>query len=102
MRLVLSSHSSFFCLCLHALIVQGKKPSTNIKKLFQFVHEMVTALGSQNPAHGEISLQLFLHGAQLADYFGFKSIAYEFMTKVSRWLVASDRWIYPIVVSYSH
>lgn len=63
------------------LIRRGKKPSTNIKKLFQFVHEMVTALGSQNPAHGEISLQLFLHGAQLADYFGFKSIAYEFMTK---------------------
>ena len=65
-----------------AITVQNKKPSTNIKKLFQFVHEMVTALSSQNPAYGEASLQLFLHGAQLADYFGFKSIAYEFMTKV--------------------
>lgn len=58
---------------------RGKKPATNIKKLFQYVHETVTALGSQD--HGETSLKLFLHGAQLADYFGFKSIAYEFMTK---------------------
>ena len=72
-------------LLLHTL-VQGKKPATPIKKLFQFVHGMVTALSSQNHAHSEVSLQLFLHGAQLADYFGFKSIAYEFMTKVSGWV----------------
>ena len=53
---------------------EGKKPKTNIKKLFRFQHEVITALGSH---YSEMAFKLFLSSARLADALGFEPIAYE-------------------------
>lgn len=46
------------------------------RKVFQFTHEIVTAMATKYP---ELSLRLFLQCAQGADECGFSAIAYEFV-----------------------
>jgi vacuolar protein sorting-associated protein 35 len=48
------------------------------KKVFGFVHEMVTVLA---PHHSERALRLFLQAAQSADAAGFEAISYEFLAQ---------------------
>ena len=48
------------------------------RKVFQFVHEIVTAMAGSFPA---LSLHLFLQSAQEADSAGFSAIAYEFVSQ---------------------
>ena len=55
-----------------------KPPSTSSRKVFQFLHEIVTAMSSTCP---QISLHLFLSCAKAADNCSYKAIAYEFMTQ---------------------
>lgn len=53
------------------------------RKVYQFLHEIVTAMA---PLHPWVSLSLFLQCAIGADRTGFKAIAYEFFSQVSgRW-----------------
>ena len=54
------------------------KPKTNIKKLFRFLHEVVSALGSH---YSEMAFKLFLSCARLADSLGFEPIAYEYLSQ---------------------
>jgi len=49
------------------------------KKIFQFVHETVTALAKTKLS--EVSLRLFLQAAQASSYCNFETIAYEFLTQ---------------------
>lgn len=49
------------------------------KKLFQFVHETVTAIS--NIKLSEESLRLYLQAAQAASYCEFETISYEFLTR---------------------
>jgi vacuolar protein sorting-associated protein 35 len=48
------------------------------KKVFQFSHEMVTALAPEYP---EVALRLFLQCAEAADRCGLETICYEFVTQ---------------------
>lgn len=50
------------------------------KKIFQFLHEIVTAMA---PSYPDLSLKLFLQCAQGADQCEFKNIAYEFVSQAS-------------------
>ena len=59
---------------IHDLKDSDQKPKTNIKKLFRFLHEVVSALGSH---YSEMAFKLFLSCARLADSLGFEPIAYE-------------------------
>jgi vacuolar protein sorting-associated protein 35 len=54
------------------------KPKTNIKKLFKYLHEVVSALGSH---YSEVAFKLFLSCARLADSLGFEPIAYEYLSQ---------------------
>lgn len=53
-------------------------PQYSSRKVFQFVHEIVTAMAGSFPS---LSLNLFLQCAQEADKCGFKAIAYEFVSQ---------------------
>jgi len=53
-------------------------PQYSSRKVFQFVHEIVTAMAGSFPS---LSLNLFLQCAQEADRSGFKAIAYEFVSQ---------------------
>lgn len=53
-------------------------PQYSSRKVFQFVHEIVTAMAGSFPS---LSLNLFLHCAQEADKCSFKAIAYEFVSQ---------------------
>ncbi|KAJ8601095.1 hypothetical protein CTAYLR_007836 [Chrysophaeum taylorii] len=55
-----------------------KPPQYSSRKVFQFVHEIVTAMAGSFPS---LSLNLFLQCAQEADKCGFKAIAYEFVSQ---------------------
>ncbi|CAM9200242.1 unnamed protein product [Phaeothamnion confervicola] len=54
------------------------RPQFSSRKVFQFVHEVVTAMA---PAFPGMSLKLFLHCAIAGDRAGFKAIAYEFVSQ---------------------
>ncbi|KAJ1448596.1 vacuolar protein sorting-associated protein 35 [Pelagophyceae sp. CCMP2097] len=58
----------------------AEKPALqySCRKVFQFVHEIVTAMAGSFPA---LSLKLFLECAQCADVCGFKAISYEFVSQ---------------------
>lgn len=56
----------------------GERPTFASRKVFQFVHEICTALASSHP---EVSLRLFLRSGQAADGCRFDPIAYEFFTQ---------------------
>ena len=62
----------------HDLEEAGETVASPTRKVFQFIHEIVTALASKLP---EVSLQLFLQSAIAADRNGpaFKPICYEFV-----------------------
>jgi vacuolar protein sorting-associated protein 35 len=62
------------------LEVEGGSLKTPARKVFQFIHEIVTALASKFP---EVSLRLFLQSAIAADRNGasFKPICYEFVSQ---------------------
>ena len=51
-------------------------PQYSSRKVFQFIIEIVTALGTSHP---EIALKLFLQAAQAADECNYSAIAYEFI-----------------------
>ncbi len=53
-------------------------PKTSCRKVFQFLHEIVTAMALSYP---DLSLKLFLQSAICADKCRFRAIAYEFMTQ---------------------
>jgi len=53
-------------------------PAVSCRKVFQFLHEIITAMATTYP---ELSLNLFLQAAISADKVGFKPIAYEFMSQ---------------------
>jgi len=53
-------------------------PKTSCRKVFQFLHEIITAMAVSYP---ELSLKLFLQAAITADKCQFKAIAYEFMSQ---------------------
>ncbi|GMH98622.1 hypothetical protein TrST_g10539 [Triparma strigata] len=55
-----------------------KPPATSCRKVFQFLHEIVTAMAVSYP---DLSLKLFLQSAVAADNCKFKAIAYEFMSQ---------------------
>jgi len=55
-------------------------PSVSCRKVFQFLHEIITALTTTYP---DLSLKLFLQAAVAADKCDFKAIAYEFMSQAS-------------------
>eukprot|EP00750_Incisomonas_marina_P018599 INCI3039.1.p1 GENE.INCI3039.1~~INCI3039.1.p1 ORF type:complete len:845 (+),score=172.16 INCI3039.1:168-2537(+) len=63
---------------IHDLKDSDQKPKTNIKKLFRFLHEVVSALGSH---YSEMAFKLFLSCARLADSLGFEPIAYEYLSQ---------------------
>lgn len=48
------------------------------RKIFQFMHEIVTAMAGSYP---DLSLKLFLQCAQGADQCEFKAISYEFVSQ---------------------
>jgi len=50
----------------------------NSRKIFKFMHEILTAMGTSYP---ELTLKLFLQCAQGADQYNFKGIAYEFISQ---------------------
>lgn len=50
------------------------------RKLFQFMHEIVSAMASSG--YPELALKLFLQCAVAADRCDFKPIAYEFVSQV--------------------
>ena len=50
------------------------------RRIFQFMHEIVTAMAASYP---DLSLKLFLQCAQGADQADFKAIAYEFVSQAS-------------------
>eukprot|EP00163_Fabomonas_tropica_P019084 TRINITY_DN3354_c1_g1_i1.p1 TRINITY_DN3354_c1_g1~~TRINITY_DN3354_c1_g1_i1.p1 ORF type:complete len:604 (-),score=180.43 TRINITY_DN3354_c1_g1_i1:135-1946(-) len=52
--------------------------TTTCRKVFQFCHEIVSALAAEYP---EIALRLFLQCAQTADLCNYETICYEFMTQ---------------------
>jgi len=54
-------------------------PALPSRKVFQFVHEICTALASSHP---ELSLRLFLQSAQSANACHYDAIAYEFFAQV--------------------
>mmetsp|Transcript_15259 Transcript_15259/g.22918 ORF Transcript_15259/g.22918 Transcript_15259/m.22918 type:complete len:880 (-) Transcript_15259:6716-9355(-) len=60
------------------IAVPTPQPQYSSRKVFQFVHEIVTAMAGSFPA---ISLSLFLDCALEADRCGFKAIAYEFVSQ---------------------
>jgi vacuolar protein sorting-associated protein 35 len=62
-----------------------EQPQAKPKKVFGFVHEIITALSSQYP---ELALRLFLHAAKLSDELNYEAIAYEFV--VQAFLVYED------------
>ena len=64
----------------HDLEEAGEAVTTPTRKVFQFIHEIVTALASKFP---EVSLRLFLQSAIAADRNGaaFKPICYEFVSQ---------------------
>ena len=62
--------------------IAEKEVQYGCRKIFQFVHEILTAMG---PHYADLSLKLFLEAAQAADQCEaapFKLIAYEFITQV--------------------
>ena len=56
----------------------GKKGKTSIRKILQFVHEIVTALASN---FHQLAFRLFLQCAQTADACHFEAISYEFISQ---------------------
>ena len=50
------------------------------RKIFQFMHEIVTGMAPSG--YPDLSLKLFLQCAMGADQCGFHAIAYEFLTQV--------------------
>jgi len=53
-------------------------PVVKTKKIFGFVHEIITVLG---PHYPEMALRLFLQAAQASDAADFEAIAYEFVAQ---------------------
>ena len=58
----------------------AKKAAKAAKKVFQFIHEILTVLAGVDE-YQNIALHMFLEAAKAADSFGFEPIAYEFITK---------------------
>lgn len=56
----------------------GEQLQFSARKVFQFVHEICTALAS---SHAEVSLRLFLQSALAADACAFEAISYEFFAQ---------------------
>lgn len=65
------------------LTSQDEKWEKKCQKIFQFCHQTIGALAKSD--YGELSLRLYLQGAQTADKHGFsnaETVAYEFMSQV--------------------
>jgi vacuolar protein sorting-associated protein 35 len=60
--------------------VSSKKATKAAKKVFQFIHEILTVLAGVDE-YQNIALHMFLEAAKAADNFKFESIAYEFISK---------------------
>ena len=60
--------------------VSSKKATKAAKKVFQFIHEILTVLAGVDE-YQNIALHMFLEAAKAADNFNFESIAYEFISK---------------------
>jgi hypothetical protein len=62
--------------------VSSKKSAKAAKKIFQFIHEILTVLAGVDE-YQNIALFMFLEAAKAADSYDvkFESIAYEFVTK---------------------
>lgn len=68
------------------------------RKVYQFLHEIVTAMA---PLHPWVSLSLFLQCALGADHTGFKAIAYEFFSQVRQDDVELERFLLYTVGRFS-